>query len=299
MSQTRFISIFVSLVLVSILVNTSTFLVRGIEQVVIVRLGSIAKVIDNETGLYLKWPVLDEVVRLDKRVMSLTSDAIRVPTSGNEFITVATVAQWRIADPIMFIRTAKTEAAGASLLGQILDAAVRSQAAQLSVDKIISGALVMTNCSSHKNGCATDPQSVATEIALRVHQYGIELKDFRVLGVWQTQNVREQVENRMNAERLNAAERIYADGETTSAQISAEAELKAQKILSDAQQYHDDFLAAVDREILNRFTVAYGEDQDLYAFFETMNAYKRSFGPNATLMVPANSEFFRFLQHRQ
>ncbi|MGV2069102.1 SPFH domain-containing protein [Agrobacterium sp. 22-226-1] len=153
MSQNRFIAIFVSVVLLSIFMNSSTFLVRGVEQVVVVRMGNIVQVIDDDTGLYLKWPVLDEVFRLDKRVMSLIADAIQVPTSGNEFITVSTVAQWRIIDPSMFIKTARTEAAGAALLSQILASSVRSQAAQLTVDKVAGGGLMITNCSTAQENC--------------------------------------------------------------------------------------------------------------------------------------------------
>lgn len=295
MSQKTFIGIFVSTVLLAILANASTFLVRGIEQVVVVRMGRIVRVINEDTGIYVKWPILDQIIRLDKRVMSLNFEAIQVPTSSDEFIAVSTIAQWRIADPSMFIRAAQTEEAGAALLGQILIASVRSQAAQLTVDKVVGRALIMANCSERVD-CESTGSLAGTEAAMRASQYGIDLRDFRILNISQTPNVRAQVESRMIAERLNAAELVYAEGVTTSARIAADADLQVQKIISQAQQHRDDFLAVADRQILERMTVAYNDSQEFYGFFQTMNAYEQSLGKNATLMLPTNSEFFQYLK---
>lgn len=58
---------------------------------------------------------------------------------------------------------------------------------------------------------------------------------------------------------------------------------------------HQDFLAEADRDIFEQRAMTVRDNQDFYAFFSTMEAYEEGLTSNTTLMVPENSEFFRFL----
>ena len=295
-SQKRFIAVFISITLIAIVLNASTFLVHGVEQVVVVRMGKIVRTINNNTGLYAKWPFIDAVIRLDRRTMSMNSSSIQVPTSGNEFITVTTATKWRISDPETFVRIAKSEAAGKTLLDQMLTASLRSHAATLTVEQIVGGNLSMINCEGDDSLCKNKEQSIGYEVAAKVREYGIKLEDFRVLRVSHSPNVNQEVENRMIAERINASESVTEEGEIESAKILAEADLQVQQIISSANKFRDNYLASTNQEIIERTNEIYRLDPEFYEFFVTIKAYQDSIGQNTTLMISTDSNFLKFLE---
>ena len=67
-------------------------------------------------------------------------------------------------------------------------------------------------------------------------------------------------------------------------QINSEAARKAQEIIGKA-----------DAEATAIYGRAYGADPEFYAFFRTLESYD-AIGANTTLMIKADSEFFRYLQ---
>ena len=67
-------------------------------------------------------------------------------------------------------------------------------------------------------------------------------------------------------------------------QIASEAERKAQEIIGKA-----------DAEATRIYGAAYGADPEFYTFSKTLESY-RTLGSNTTLMIKADSDFFRYLQ---
>lgn len=293
MSQKTFFSFFFILVGGLALLNASSFIVRGVEQVVVVRMGEIVQTVNDKTGLYFKLPILDSVIRLDKRTISMTSQPIQVPTSGKDFITITTSAKWRIDDPTRFIKVAKNEGAGERLLNQMLASSVRSLAATMTVQQIVGGELSMIQCTG-KHGCQKQSPSSKNLVA-RAKEYGIALEDFRVLDVSHTPNVLKEVENRMIAARLNASESVIESSKIMSADIAAKASLEEQKILSQAQTFYDNYLVKTDKQLLEKSRKVYQENPEFYAFFNTVNAYTDAIGKNTTLMISSDSRFFTHL----
>ena len=293
MSQKTFFTFFFLIVGGLALLNASSFIVRGVEQVVVVRMGEIVQTINDKTGLYFKLPILDSVISLDKRTISMTSQPIQVPTSGKDFITITTSAKWRIADPTRFIKVAKNETAGELLLNQMLAASVRSLAATLSVQQIVGGELSMIQCSTNQDCQNHNP--ISKNLVSRAKEYGITLEDFRVLDVSHTPNVLKEVENRMIAARLNASESVIESGKIISAEIAAQANLEEQEVLSQAQTYYDNYLVKAEKQVLEKARSIYQENPDFYAFFSTVNTYQEAIGSNTTLMISSDSRFFKHL----
>ena len=95
------------------------------ELAVVVRLGQIV-VVQNQAGLHLKTPFLDDVVKYPKRIMSWDGERQRIPTKENQFIWVDTTARWRISDPQKFYESISTMESAYARLGDVIDSAVRT-----------------------------------------------------------------------------------------------------------------------------------------------------------------------------
>ena len=57
-----------------ILVSMSTFIVNPTEQALILRFGQPVRDLIDAPGLYFKWPFVDTVVYIDKRILALDNE---------------------------------------------------------------------------------------------------------------------------------------------------------------------------------------------------------------------------------
>jgi modulator of FtsH protease HflC len=72
-------------------------------------------------------------------------------------------------------------------------------------------------------------------------------------------------------------------------------ERELRRISSEAERTAQEIIGAADAEATRVYGVAYGEDPEFYRFFRTLETYS-TLGENTTLMIDANSEFFRYLE---
>ena len=77
------------------------------EQAIVTRFG---KIVDyqTESGLKFKMPVVDNVTKYTKKLLSWDGDAQRIPTKENQFIWVDATARWYISDVALFYETVGT-----------------------------------------------------------------------------------------------------------------------------------------------------------------------------------------------
>lgn len=99
------------------------------EQAVITRFGQIIS-IETQAGLKYKMPIIDEVTKYSKKILSWDGDARRIPTLEKQFIWVDTTARWKISDPKIFYSTIKTENRAFSRLDDLIESAVRTTISQ-------------------------------------------------------------------------------------------------------------------------------------------------------------------------
>jgi membrane protease subunit HflC len=125
--------------------------------------------------------------------------------------------------------------------------------------------------------------------------FGIELVDVRIKRINYIESVRAQVESRMIAERQSIAARFRSEGEGRSQEILGEMERELRRISSEADRRAQEIIGKADAEATGIYGTAYGVDPEFYAFFKTLESYS-ALGENTTLMIDANSDFFRYLQ---
>ena len=295
----------------SITIFRSAFVIDQAEQGIIVQFGEPIGDVVSEAGLHWRIPFIQEVRRFDRRLLAWDGDVSQIPTLGREFIVVDTTARWRIADPLQFLRAVRDEAGARTRLDDILDSVVRDIVSGTELEEIVRSAdwivdlsnladeeaatLIEANLERPVKGRGQLERDMLAASSRLMPGLGIELVDVRIKRINYIDSVREQVESRMIAERQSIAARFRSEGEGRSQEILGEMERELRRISSEAERLAQDIIGRADAEATRIYGAAYGADPEFYAFFRTLESYGM-LGENTTLMIDADSDFFRYLQ---
>ena len=301
----------ITLVIVLLLGSRVFFTLDEAEQAILVQFGDPVGDVLVTPGLKVKMPY-QEVRRFDRRLLSWDGDVTQIPTLGREFILVDTTARGRIADPLQFLRSVRDETGAQVRLDDIIDSVVRDMVSSTELEEIVRSRDWAVDLSQldeadlaeeldeeltqqPKLGRERLEQEILQRAQRLMPELGIELVDVRVKRVNYIDSVRVQVENRMIAERQSIAARFRSEGQGRSQEILGEMERSLRRIRSEAEREAAELRGHGDAEATRIYGEAYGEEPEFYAFFQTLEHY-RSLGPNATLMLRADSDFFRYIE---
>jgi membrane protease subunit HflC len=296
---------------VAVTLYSAAFVVDEAEQAIIVQFGEPRGDVIGDPGLHWKLPFIQEVRRFDKRLLVWDGDVTQIPTLGREFIQVDTTARWRIVDPLQFLRSVRDERGGRTRLDDIIDSVVRDIISGTELEEIVRSGdwdvdmEELDEVEQDRDDVALDKRpklgrekleaEILKSAAKRTPGLGIELKDVRIKRLNYIDSVREQVENRMISERQAIAERFRAEGQGRSLEITGEMERELRRINSEAVRKAEEIRGDADAEAIRIYGEAFGADPEFYAFTRTLDTYK-ALGDNATLMIRADSDFFRYLE---
>ncbi|MBX5462263.1 MAG: protease modulator HflC [Steroidobacteraceae bacterium] len=301
-----------SVLVVLFVVMSSAFVIDQSEQGIVVQFGEPVGSVITEPGLHWRVPFIQEVRRFDKRLLAWDGDVSQIPTLGREFVIVDTTARWRIRDPLQFLRSVRDEQGARSRLDDILDSVVRDIVSGTEIEEIVRSADWRVNVEDlpaeegvevkeeelerPRKGRAVLEQEMLTAAARQTPDLGIELVDVRIKRINYIDSVRAQVESRMIAERQSIAARFRAEGQGRSQEILGDMERQIRTIRSEAERTAQTIIGKADAEATRIYGAAYSADPEFYSFFKTLESYK-ALGENTTLMIDAQSDYFRYLQN--
>lgn len=307
-------STFAIVVAIAILITgySAAFVIDEAEQAIIVQFGEPRGEVIVDPGLYWKLPFVQEVRRYDKRLLIWDGDVTQIPTLGREFIQVNTSARWYIDNPLQFLRSVRDERGGHSRLDDIIDSVVRDIISGTELEEIVRSGdwsidieeldeveqdrddVALTQ--RPKLGRERLEAEILKSASQLMPELGIVLQDVRIKRLNYIDSVRRQVENRMISERQAIAARFRAEGEGRSLEITGEMERELRRIRSEAGRQAEETRGKADAEAIQIYGSAFGQDPEFYAFMRTLESY-RVIGDNATLMLKADSDFFRYLEN--
>ena len=102
--------------------------------------------------------------------------------------------------------------------------------------------------------------------------------------------------DRMRAERAREAMGYRSEGEEAALKIRAETDLEAASIQAEAFEEAQGIRGQGDAEALRIYAAAYKNAERFYQFVRTLEAYERALDEKTTLVLPADSDFFRFVK---
>ena len=263
---------------------SSAFTVNQTQQALVLQLGDPKRTI-QEPGLAFKLPFIQDVTYYEKRVLSLIpQDAQEVILSDQKRLMVDAYARYKITDPLLFYQTVRNENGARGRLEAIIDSSVRRALGNETLGSILTG---------QRNDIT---RSIGDEVNQSVVSLGIEIIDVRLRRADYPEATSQNIFNRMKSERTREAKEFRATGEEEAQKIRSAAEKTRTVIISEAQQIAQETRGGGDSEAIRIYANSFGQDAEFFAFYRSMEAYRKSFGESDTSMVLSpNSSFFRYL----
>ncbi len=290
------------------------------ELAVVVRLGQIVAV-QNQAGLHVKSPFLDDVVKYPKRIMSWDGERQRIPTKENQFIWVDTTARWRISDPKKFYESISTMDSAYARLGDVIDSAVRTVIADNWLRETVRNSNIIRDRKASENfevGTEADANALTAltrtdatfevvekgrrklaEEALAISrklvpEYGIELIDVVPRQIKYSDELTESVYNRMIKERNQIAQAFRSHGEGKKAEWMGKLENEKRSVLSAAYEKAERLKGTADAEATRIYAQAYGRDADFFDFWRSVESYRTTL-PKFDKTLSTDMDYFRYL----
>jgi membrane protease subunit HflC len=278
---------FASVVIVGLVflgVGLSAFTVNEREIAIKLRLGQVVEA-DYEPGLYFKIPIIHEIRKFPKRILTISDRPERVFTAENEALDVDFFVKFRIIDPVRFYTST-----GGSLvlandrLGEIIKNAVVTEFGKRTVSEAISV------------GRAELMRDMLALAAPTAKDLGVDLIDFRVKQVEFMDDVRASVYEQMQAERARIAEERRSEGRADATERRAQADRQVTVILANAYRDSQKIRGKGDALAAEIYANAYQKDPEFYAFYRSIDAYRKAMGNEGDILVlDPNNEFFQYL----
>ncbi|MCR6632727.1 MAG: protease modulator HflC [Magnetospirillum sp.] len=270
-----------ALAVLLVVVASSLFVVSQAEQALVLRLGAHRATI-KDPGLHVKWPLIEEVVRYEQRLLSLEPPAEEIILGDQKRIVVDTYTRYRIADPLKFYQTLRNEANARNQLTQVVSSALRQAMGQIMLPSLLSDERTRLM------------QDIQKEVADRAATYGIAVADVRIRRADLPEETSQAIYDRMKSERERQAKELRAQGYEWGQQIRARADRERTVILAEATRAANVLRSQGDAESSRVYNEAYGRDPKFYDFYRSLEAYRATLTDgNTTMVLSPDSEFFR------
>lgn len=281
------------------------FTVDQREQAILLQLGQPVGDVMGP-GLHLKLPIVQNVRRFDRRILSVDPPPEQVVISSSrsmgeaktdavlpddmknvsgEPIVVDTFARYRIADPLKFMKSLRTTEAADARIENIVNDATRA----------ILGKRTMQDLLSDKRAAIMNDIRDRVNRNIEQDQLGIQIVDVRIVRADLTPDLRLSTVRRMISELKERATQTRANGEQKALEIRSTAERERTVLLAEAQRDAQIVKGEGDNEAIKTYATAFNKDKEFYAFTRTMEAYKNTLGSSDTQMILSpSSDFLKY-----
>ncbi len=294
-----------------LLASDALFVVDQREIVVIRQLGQWKRTINeagtDQPGLHVKLPFVQDLVRLDRRVLALDPPPTEVlmgedhdvaKNHQNEAsspqvdeadqrprLVVDTFVRYRIINAREFVTSVQTEARLSTLLRPVVDDAVRGVLSRYSLRQLLS----------EERGDIIG--KIAGRVDAAAQRFGIKVEDVRVRRADFPDKALQSVFERMRSERERVTAQTLAEGEQRAQAIRAAADRERVEILADARRTAQTLRGEADGEAIRTLGDATGRDPDFYTFYRSLQAYRTALKPeNTTMVLSPDSPFFKYFE---
>ena len=266
----------------------------------------------TEPGLHFKTPFIQDVHRLEKRVLEWDGRPVEMPTKSKTYIIVDTFARWRIGDPAKYFVSVNEERRAQSRLEDIIGSEVRSAVAAHELIEVVRSdksvvlppaqaveGTTMSTLQIAKRGRLELEKDILAAAAPKLTELGIELLDVRIKRVNYRQDVVESIYRRMISERQQIAQLFRSEGEGEAARINGRRERELKRIDSEAYKRVQELRGEADAEATRIYADAYDkspEAREFYGFLKTLDTYRAILGDKTNVILSTDSELFRLLE---
>ena len=270
------------IVLAGFAIYLSLFTVKEINQAIVLQFGDPKKVI-AEPGLQVKIPFIQNVVYLDRRILSLDPEPEEVIASDQKRLIVDAYARFKIVDPLKFYISVGDERVARSRLATIINSRIRSVLGKQSLATLLSED-------------RTKQMAIIQEgVNVEAEKFGITIIDVRIKRADLPQANSEAIYKRMQTEREREAKEFRARGAEMAVTITSTADKEVTVLLANAKKQSEIMKGEGDGQRNKIFANAFGKDPEFFSFYRAMQAYETALiGGDTSLILSPDSDFFKF-----
>ncbi|TMJ37894.1 MAG: protease modulator HflC [Alphaproteobacteria bacterium] len=272
------------LVILGLIVWSSTFIVDERKKALVLRFGEINRIVEKP-GLYFKFPIADEVVPIEDRMILWTSDNMSVQVVDGRRYLVDAVTMARIVNAQRFRETTSADLSRAwDRIRTRLDAALRQTYGKRTFEAALS------------KDRAVMMHEIRDQVRTEALNNGIEIVDVRIVRTDLMDEVLKNTYERMSSERIAEAKDLRGRGEARKIEIMAQADRAYTERFADARRQSEVIRGEGEGERNRIFAEAFQKDPEFFAFYRSMQAYAKSLAsPGTTLVLKPDSDFFKYM----
>jgi len=258
------------------------FTVGQWEQAIIIQLGQFKRTV-QEPGLNWKIPFVQQVHKIERRILSSDSESSEYLTLDRKRVLVNHVTRWRISDPLRFYITVRDEVGARARLDDLVFSELRREIASRDFGDLIAA--------------QREPamEAVTGRAAERAKQFGIEVVDVRIKRADLPTEVQASVFARMVAERERIAKRYRSEGSEEAAKIRADTDKERTILLAKAYEASQRARGQGDAEATRIYGAEFGKEPEFYSFVRSLEAYEKFLGEKSTVLLSPDSRLLRYL----
>lgn len=297
------------------------FIIQEGEMAVVTRFGKIVTT-HVDSGLKIKVPLVDTVVKYPKKIMSWDGDAQRIPTKENQFIWVDTTARWRIVDPAMFYQSVTSLPHAIMRLNDVIDSTIRTVISENFLNEAVRNTNKINNlriedqtqavdsledAEQLRNLTRTETQQETIQIGREVlsqrmltmasrftAEFGIEVIDIVIRQIRYSDDLTQSVYQRMIKERNQIAEAYRSYGQGQLSRWVGKTDNDRRVILSQAYAKAEEIRGIADARATDIYAQAYEADPEFFTLWRTLESYRKTI-PELHKILSTDMDYFTIL----
>jgi len=278
------------------------------QQAVVLQFGDPVRA-DTEAGLHFKLPFVQDVQRLEKRLLPWDGDPEPMVTLDKRSIFIDVWARWRIVDPMQFYVSVRTQRDGQQRLDEMVDSAVRDVIAKHRLIEAVrttdnpleyESEELMKDWSDRRERVQTGRLEIEQSIRALASgegeddlrsNFGMELVDVRIKRINYEESVRQKVYDRMKSERMRIASLYESEAEEERNRILGNTKKELDEIEGDMEQRSAEIRGEADATVIKITAEAFGKSPEFFEFLRQLEAYQKTLGAGTRLILSTDNDF--------
>lgn len=272
-------SILIFILLLGFVASQSIFYVSETQRGLVLQLGEPMLPV-RTPGLNFKLPFIQTAVLMENRILTFVIPKTLSLSSDMKPFEIDNYACWRIVDPLLFVKTLRTESVATERLKNIVYSQLRAAIGSETLKNVVdtNRTVIMKNVLEKSNQQAS--------------AYGVTIIDVRIKR--SDLPNRKAIFDRMNADRSKMANQYRAEGESSKREINSKAERETAETIAKAQKESTIIRGAADAKAAAIFAEALATAPEFYEFTKSLDVYKKSFTKNSKVIFAADDPLLQY-----
>jgi len=277
--------VYIIIIIIAFISFNALFTMSEKQQGLVLQFGDPKRVVKT-SGLHFKLPLIQNVVRYDRRILEYDLPIEEVIAVDKKRMLIDSFTRFKITDPLEFYKTVGSETNVRNRINSNVISSLRRVVGRVTLDELLS------------EERSNIMERIKVEVNNEASRFGIEVVDVRIRRADLPEANSQAIFERMISERVREAKEFRAKGSEIAQKIKAEADKEKTVILAEATRESEILRGQGESKAIDIYADAFERDSDFYSFYRSMQAYGKVLGEDGTTMILSpDSEFLEFFNN--